>query len=160
VLRRRRLTLAVSGVVLVATAFLFVIIPKGFFPSEDTGQIFAITEAGQDISFEGMREHQLALMKIVNQDTNVVGYMSSIGAGGSTVSGNSGRLFMRLKPRSQRPHVDQIIQNSAANFPPCPASPYLQSPMIRLAHARRVFTSSPCGPTQELYRGPRSRSNW
>jgi HAE1 family hydrophobic/amphiphilic exporter-1 len=131
VLRHRLLTLAVSGVVLVATAALFVIIPKGFFPSEDTGQIFAITEAGQDISFEGMRDHQLAMMKIVNEDTNVLNYMSSIGAGGSTVSGNSGRLFMRLKPRSERPHVDQIIQEFRRKFAAVPGiNAYLQNPPV------------------------------
>ena len=134
VLRHRRMTLAVSGLVLAATVYLFVIIPKGFFPSEDTGQIFAITEAGQDISFEGMRDHQLAMMKIVNEDTNVLNYMSSIGAGGSTVSGNSGRLFMRLKPRSQRPHVDQIIQEFRRKFAAVPGiNAYLQNPpMIRI----------------------------
>src|SRR5438552_11480302 len=109
-LRHRRSTMLVSLVVLAATAVLFVKIPKGFFPSEDTGQIFAITEASQDISFEAMKEHQLALMKIVKEDTNVVDFMSSIGAGGSTVSGNQGRIFMHLKPRSQRPHVDEVIQ--------------------------------------------------
>jgi len=134
VLRHQRMTLAVSGLVLAATVYLFVIIPKGFFPSEDTGQIFAITEAGQDISFEGMRDHQLAMMKIVNEDTNVLNYMSSIGAGGSTVSGNSGRLFMRLKPRSQRPHVDQIIQEFRRKFAAVPGiNAYLQNPpMIRI----------------------------
>jgi HAE1 family hydrophobic/amphiphilic exporter-1 len=131
VLRHRPLTLALSGVVLVATAVLFVIIPKGFFPSEDTGQIFAITEAGQDISFEGMRDHQLAMMKIVNEDTNVLNYMSSIGAGGSTVSGNSGRMFMRLKPRGERPHVDQIIQEFRRKFAAVPGiNAYLQNPPV------------------------------
>src|SRR5437588_8419638 len=120
VLRYRAATMLVSFLVLAATVVLFVRIPKGFFPSEDTGQVFAITEAGQDISFEGMREHQLALMKIVNQDSNVVAYMSSIGAGGSTVSGNSGRIFMRLRPRSERPHVDQVIQSFRRKFAEVP----------------------------------------
>src|SRR5882672_7536175 len=131
VLRHRATTLLVSLVVFAATAVLFVIIPKGFFPSEDTGQIFAITEASQDVSFEGMRDHQLALMKLVNQDTNVINYMSSIGAGGSTVSGNSGRMFMRLRPRSERQHVDQVIQELRKKFAAVPGiSTYLQNPPV------------------------------
>jgi HAE1 family hydrophobic/amphiphilic exporter-1 len=131
VLRHRAWTMLVSAMVLAATVFLFRVIPQGFFPSEDTGQIFGSTEAGQDISFEGMRDHQLALMKIVNADTNVDGYMSSIGAGGPTAAGNSGRLFMRLKPRSQRPHVDEVIQELRRKLAAVPGiSVYLQNPPI------------------------------
>ncbi len=131
VLRHRATTLLVSIAVLLATGVLFVVIPKGLFPSEDTGQIFGSTEAGQDISFEGMRDHQLALMRIVNQDTNIAGYMSSIGAGGPTASGNSGRLFMRLNPRSERPHVDQVIQELRRKLEAVPGiKAYLQNPPI------------------------------
>ena len=84
VMRHRFATMLVSLAIFVATLFLFYVIPKGFFPDEDTGQIFAITEAAQDISFDAMREHQLAAMKIVAADPNVDGFMSSIGAGGSS----------------------------------------------------------------------------
>src|SRR5207245_991937 len=155
-LRHRRTTMLVSAVVLVATVALFVIIPKGFFPSEDTGQIFAITEGGQDISFEGMRDHQLALMKIVDADTNIVGYMSSIGAGGSTVSGNSGRMFMRLRPRSERPHVDQVIQSLRKKFAAVPGiNAFLQNPpMIRIGGmlTKSLYQFTLQGPDlQELY---------
>ena len=80
-MRHRRATLFVSLAIFVATVVLFVVIPKGFFPDEDTGQIFAITEASQDISFDAMREHQLAAMKIVAADPNVDGFMSFIGGG-------------------------------------------------------------------------------
>src|SRR5437588_11689861 len=159
-LRHHRVTFAISLLVLLATAFLFVIIPKGFFPSEDTGQAFAITEAGQDVSFDGMREHQLALMKIVNADTNVVGYMSAIGAGGSTVSLNSGRIFMHLKPRSQRPHVDQILQEFRNKFATVPGiNTYLQNPpLIRVGGmlSKSLYQFTLQGPDlQELYRwGP------
>jgi HAE1 family hydrophobic/amphiphilic exporter-1 len=78
-MRHRRTTLAISLVVLVATGFLFYVIPKGFFPSEDTGQIRGSTEAAQGISFEAMREHQMAVAKIVGADTNIADFMSSIG---------------------------------------------------------------------------------
>jgi HAE1 family hydrophobic/amphiphilic exporter-1 len=156
VLRHRRATMFISALVFLATAVLFVIIPKGFFPSEDTGQIFCITEAGQDVSFEGMRDHQLALMKIVNEDTNIVGYMSSVGAGGSTVSLNSGRMFMRMRPRSQRPHVDQVIQSLRHKFAAVPGiNAFLQNPpLIRIGgmFTKSLYQFTLEGPDlQELY---------
>jgi HAE1 family hydrophobic/amphiphilic exporter-1 len=105
VLQHRPATMIVSLAVFVATVVLFVVIPKGFFPDEDTGQISGITEAVQGISFDAMKEHQLAAAKIIAADTNVDGFMSAIG------NANSGRFFMRLKPRSERKlNVSQIIQ--------------------------------------------------
>jgi HAE1 family hydrophobic/amphiphilic exporter-1 len=156
VLRHRLFTVGVSFLVLIATAVLFVIIPKGFFPSEDTGQLFCITEAGQDVSFEGMKRHQLELMKIVNQDTNIAGYMSAIGAGGSTVSLNSGRMFMRLAPRSKRPHVDQMIQQLRKQFAAVPGiNVFLQNPpLIRIGGflSKSLYQFTLQGPDlQELY---------
>jgi hydrophobic/amphiphilic exporter-1 (mainly G- bacteria), HAE1 family len=84
-------------------------LPKGFIPNEDTGQIFAFTEAAQDISFDGMREKQQAVAAILRKDPYVEQFMSSIGAGGVNIVPNTGRIFMRLKPRSQRPPVEQVI---------------------------------------------------
>jgi len=111
VLRHRLATMIVTGITLIVTICLFVVIPKGFLPSEDTGQIFAFTEAQQGISFDAMVEHQKALASIVREEPNVESFMSSVGAGGSSVAGNSGRIFMRLKPRSERRlSADEIIQ--------------------------------------------------
>jgi HAE1 family hydrophobic/amphiphilic exporter-1 len=111
VLKHRRETLGVTVVLFVATIFLFYIMPKGFLPTEDTGQIFAITEAQQGISFADMKKHQLEIADIIAKDPNVEAFMSSIGAGGPNAAANSGRIFMRLKPRSQRKlSADQIIQ--------------------------------------------------
>ena len=112
VMRHRFITLMVSFAVLIATLVLAHMIPTGFFPSEDTGQIRASTEAAQDVSFESMREHQVAAAKIIGTDTNVDGFMSAIGVSGSGGgTGNNGRMFIRLKPRSQRKlSADQIIQ--------------------------------------------------
>jgi HAE1 family hydrophobic/amphiphilic exporter-1 len=111
VLRHRPMTMIVSGVILAATVFLFKIMPTGFLPSEDTGALFITTEAAQGISFDSMKDHQQALAAIVLKDENVEGFMSSMGAGGSSISGNQGRIFMKLKPRSERKlHVDQVIQ--------------------------------------------------
>ncbi|MBI3849887.1 MAG: efflux RND transporter permease subunit [Verrucomicrobia bacterium] len=135
VMRHRRATLFVSAVVLVATAYLFVVIPKGFFPNEDTGQIFGITEGSQGISFESMRDHQLAIARIVGANTNVANYTSSIGAGGPTVSANSGRIFLRLKPRSERHQsADQIIQELRPKLASVPGiQVFLQNPpLIRI----------------------------
>jgi len=111
VLLHRRMTMIVSGVILAATVVLFKIMPTGFLPSEDTGALFITTEAAQGISFDSMMKHQQALAAIVLKDPNVEGFMSAMGSGGSSVSGNQGRIFMKLKPRSERKlHVDQLIQ--------------------------------------------------
>ncbi len=111
VLKHRFVTLMISLLLLPVTFALFYIIPKGFLPTEDTGQIFAITEAQQGISFADMRKHQLELADIIAQDQNVEAFMSSIGAGGPNAAANSGRIFMRLKPRSERAlSSDEIIQ--------------------------------------------------
>jgi HAE1 family hydrophobic/amphiphilic exporter-1 len=132
VMRHRFTTLMLSFVVFIATLFLFFVIPKGFFPNEDTGQIFAITEASQDISFDAMRQHQLAAMKIVAADPNVDGFMSAIGAGGASSTLNNGRMFMRLKPRSERKlSADQIIQELRPQLAQVPGiNVYLQNPPL------------------------------
>jgi HAE1 family hydrophobic/amphiphilic exporter-1 len=111
VMRHRFMTLMVSLLILVVTLFLFKVIPKGFFPDEDTGQIFAITEAAQDISFDAMKTHQEAAAKIVGVDTNVAAFGSFIGAGGSSSTMNQGRMFMRLKDFPERKlSANEIIQ--------------------------------------------------
>jgi HAE1 family hydrophobic/amphiphilic exporter-1 len=111
VLRHRRATMVITGFTLVATIYLFGAIPKGFLPSEDTGSIFAFTEAQQGISFDSMVEHQQKLAAIVSKDPNVDSFMSAIGASGISVASNSGRMFIRLKPRSERRlSADEIIQ--------------------------------------------------
>ncbi len=91
------------------TAWLFVTIPKGFIPNEDTGQIFAFTEAAQDISFDAMMEKQVAVADIVRKSPHVEQFFSAIGAGGSNIVPNTGRLFMRLKPHAERPPAQQVI---------------------------------------------------
>ena len=135
VMRHRRTTLAISLVVLLATLWLFAVIPKGFFPNQDTDQAFASTEAAQGISFEALREHQLALAKIVGEDTNVAVFVSSIGASGPTATPNAGRIFMRLKPRAERQlTADQVIDELRAKFATVPGiNAFVQNPpMIRM----------------------------
>jgi HAE1 family hydrophobic/amphiphilic exporter-1 len=129
-LSRRRTTIAVSAVVLVATVFLFIKIPKGFLPSEDNSQVFGFTEGAQGISFQAMGEHQMAVAKVVQKDPNVEAFMSSYGSRGATSAGNSGVVFMHLKPRKERKlSVDGVIQQLRPKLAQIPGiKVYLQNP--------------------------------
>jgi HAE1 family hydrophobic/amphiphilic exporter-1 len=109
-MRYKPIVLVVFVLMIVASGIVFYLMPKGFLPSEDTGQIFGMTEAAQGISFDDMVRHQQAVAKIVSQNPNVEGFMSSVGAGGPNASGNGGRMFIVLKPKKQRAmKVDDII---------------------------------------------------
>jgi HAE1 family hydrophobic/amphiphilic exporter-1 len=119
-LRHRPFTMGLLVATFVLTAYLFVVIPKGFIPNEDNGTVFAFTEAAQDISFEGMMAHQRAVADIVRKQPYVEGFISFIGASGSSSSMNNGRIFMRLKPRSERPPVDQVIADLRAKVAEVP----------------------------------------
>ena len=107
-LKFHRTTMILSGVMLFVTVGLFVAVPKGFIPSEDTGQIAAITQAAQDSSFDALVRHQQEVVSLIRQNPNVEAVNSNIGAGasasgaGAAVPGNTGSLFIKLKPRSQR----------------------------------------------------------
>ena len=111
VMRHRWVMMAVLALTFVLTVYLGMKMPWSMFPNEDTDRIFAMSEGSQDISFEAMREHQLEAAKIIQADPNVLNFYSSIGMGGSTLTGNAGRMSIRLKPRSERKlSSDQIIQ--------------------------------------------------
>jgi HAE1 family hydrophobic/amphiphilic exporter-1 len=109
-LRHKQAVLCGSLLLVVATAGLFVIVPKGFMPVEDTGGIFMMTECAQNVSFEEMEQHQKAIVGVLQNCPYVNCTMSSIGASGPNATGNSGRVFMPLVPRSQRPPADVIVQ--------------------------------------------------
>jgi multidrug efflux pump subunit AcrB len=109
-LRHHRVTFAVFIATVAATAYLFVAIPKGFFPQQDTGLIIGTSEAGQDISFAEMVRRQRALGEIVGKDPAVATVGMTVGAGGAQTQ-NNGRLFITLKPRDQRDaSADEIIR--------------------------------------------------
>ncbi|MDB6155119.1 MAG: acriflavin resistance protein [Chthoniobacteraceae bacterium] len=108
-MRHRFIVLLISLASVAVTAWFFILLPKGFIPNEDTGQIFAFTEAAQGVSFEKMSELQQQAAAIVLKNPHIEGFMSSIGAGGPNATGNTGRLFMNLKPRHERPSADAII---------------------------------------------------
>jgi hydrophobe/amphiphile efflux-1 (HAE1) family protein len=101
-LRFRFLTLMAMFATIVLTGYLYYVIPKGFFPLQDTGMLFAISEASQDISFPAMAARQQALMKIVMQDPAVESVSDFMGPGGSTPTLNQGRGFVVLKPLEER----------------------------------------------------------
>ncbi len=96
---------------LVITILLVSVIPKGFLPNEDTGMVFAFTEGAQDASFVSMVEHQKQVAAIVLEHPDVDTVFSATGIGGLTVVANQGRMFITLKPRSERTYsASEIIQ--------------------------------------------------
>ena len=110
-LEHRPAVMVLSGLLLVATAVLFVVVPKGFIPSEDTGQIIGFTEAAQNISYDSMVEHQQQVAAIIRTHPEIETFMSSVSSGGIGDTQNMGRLGIMLKPRSQRKlSADEIIQ--------------------------------------------------
>jgi HAE1 family hydrophobic/amphiphilic exporter-1 len=110
VLRHRRATILFSFALLAVTIYLFIVIPKGFLPNEDTGAIFGFTEAAQGISFDDMARHQQEVSRVVRAEPGVRSAMSSIGPSGPNVASNSGRIFFMLKPREERKSAEEIIQ--------------------------------------------------
>ena len=99
VLKHRFATLMASLAIAAATVYLFIGIPKGFLPSQDSDLIFGATQAAQGISFESMRQHQLEVLNIIRNDPNVQDASAFAGAGGGRGSGNSGFVFVHLKSR-------------------------------------------------------------
>lgn len=111
-LDHKRLVVLGFFLMCLATVGLMAIVPKGFMPNEDTGQIFGMTQAAEGASFKEMAEHQKKLAAIVGKDPNIFGAMSSIGASGPNSAVNQGRIFMVLKPRAERKMtVEEIIQD-------------------------------------------------
>ncbi|MGA2342553.1 MAG: efflux RND transporter permease subunit, partial [Steroidobacteraceae bacterium] len=102
VLDRQGLTLAVAGITLVLTLLLYVFMPKGFFPVQDTGEIQGISEAAQTISYAAMAERQQALAAAILKDRDVASLSSFIGVDGANSTLNSGRFLINLKPHTER----------------------------------------------------------
>ncbi|GLS45345.1 efflux RND transporter permease subunit [Methylobacterium brachythecii] len=110
-LRHRFLTLLTFFGTVALTGYLFATIPKGFFPQQDTGLIIGISEAAQDVSPKGMKKRQQAILGIIAKDPAVADVAGYIGPGGPTVTENNGRVFITLKPGTERNvTADQVIQ--------------------------------------------------
>ncbi len=161
VLRHRAMTMFASLLVLAATLWMFVKIPKGFIPEQDTDQIYAVTEAAQGTSFYQMVEYQKAIADVFRNHKDVVGLMSTIGgASASTLGGpNYGEIVVHLKPRDERTElVNQIIEDlrpKLAGFPGMRV--YLQNPpTIRIGGqvTKSLYQFSMQSPDKkELYSG-------
>jgi hydrophobic/amphiphilic exporter-1 (mainly G- bacteria), HAE1 family len=121
VLRFKAVTLVVTLATLALSVWLYIIIPKGFFPTEDTGFISASTEGSSDISFQGMVDLQRQVAEIIRSDPAVDYVNSTVGAGGPNPTANIGRMFIALKPRSERKEnstaVIQRLRNTANSVP-------------------------------------------
>jgi multidrug efflux pump len=102
VLRHQFLTLMVAVATLVATIYLYIIVPKGFFPVQDTGVILGISQGAQDVSFKEMSDRQEALARVILQDKAVASLSSFIGVDGTNTTPNSGRIQINLVPLEQR----------------------------------------------------------
>jgi multidrug efflux pump len=112
VLRHQTTTLLITVSTLVATLLLYVYVPKGFFPVQDTGVIMGISEAPENISFAAMSQKQQELAKVILQNANVDSLASFIGVDGTNVTPNSGRIQVNLKPRNQRKETaSEIIRD-------------------------------------------------
>ena len=128
VLRHRFATFVASLLIVAATGYLYVEMPSGFLPSEDSGLIVGFTQAAQGISFEAMKQHQQEVLAIIRQDPNVTDASSFVGAGGLNTGGNSGIFFLHLK---SRPSASQELRARLLDFfhiphgPPDPKYRYL-----------------------------------
>jgi HAE1 family hydrophobic/amphiphilic exporter-1 len=157
VLQYKLITLFVTLLSLAASLYVFDIIPKGFFPNEDTGQILASTEAVQDISFDSMAVHQKDIGTIVDADPAVAHVGSFIGASSFNPAFNNGRLFITLKPRDQRVGIEQVIQRLRREVARVPGvQTYFQAIQNinvggRLARSQYQYTVQD-SDTKELYK--------
>ncbi|HMF02012.1 MAG TPA: efflux RND transporter permease subunit [Terriglobia bacterium] len=155
VLRHQPATMAASLLLLVATIYLYEIIPKGFLPSEDIEQFNATTEAVEGISFDAMVQHQKQVAELVARDPSVAYVMSQLG--GDSRSINQGQLNVRLKPRSQRPQVERVMQSLRPKLAAVPGiSVYMRNdPPIRIGglQSKALFQFTMQSPdTQNLFR--------
>jgi HAE1 family hydrophobic/amphiphilic exporter-1 len=132
VMKHRPVALAFSALTLVLTVLAFQAVPKGFFPSEDTGLIRSSTETAQGTGYEDMVRHQRQVAAVALADPNVDGVSSAVasGYGGTGATVNTGRITVRLKPRSQRKlSADEIIPELSAKLREVPGiAVYLQNP--------------------------------
>ncbi len=155
VLEHRRATMAVFLVIIVATGVLFARAPKGFLPSEDSGQLFAFVEGPQDASFDSMAGLQRQVADIIRQDPNVEALMSFIGTSAFNPSLNMGRITIALKPYGQRKPADDVLRELRPRLAQVVgARTFIQNvPAIRIGQlTKSAYQYVLQGPsTEELY---------
>jgi HAE1 family hydrophobic/amphiphilic exporter-1 len=133
VIRHRALTMLVALGTVVATAYLYRLVPVGFIPNQDTDQLTGSTEFAQDASFETMVRVQQEVAKVIGEDPNIEGYFSRAGGGGAnSTTGNAGNLQLRLTPRANRKLTpEQIIEELRPKLNAIPSvRTYLQNPPL------------------------------
>ena len=132
VMRHRRTAMAFSALILVGTIVLFRVVPKGFIPSEDTGQLYATTETAEGTSYDAMVQHQRAAAAIVQEDPNIDGFMSAVGGGGRISTVNQGRFILHLKDRVERGmSADQVAQSLSSKLAAVPGMRvFIQNPPV------------------------------
>ncbi len=109
VLRHKSIMLIVTLSTIVGTIWLYIVVPKGFFPTEDTGYVIGITEANTDIAFPAMVKLQRQIADLVRKDPAVDYVNSTVGAGGPNTLGNSGRMLVALKPQKERGKLSAVL---------------------------------------------------
>ncbi len=129
VLRHQRATLLVAIGTLVLTVILYIAIPKGFFPVQDTGFIQAVTEAGPTVSFDAMAERQKAVAAKILKDPAVASLSSFIGVDGTNTTLNSGRMLINLKPKNQRDGVEEVMARLAEDAHEVPGITFYLQPV-------------------------------
>ena len=139
VLDRQVATLLVAAAALGLTVVLYLVVPKGFFPVQDTGVIQGISEAQQSVSFAAMAERQQALAKVVLRDPAVESLSSFIGVDGTNVTLNSGRMLINLKPLSVRKiHASDIIRRLQPELAKIPGITLYMQPVQDLTIEDRI----------------------
>ena len=120
VLDRQKLTLIVAVGTIVVTALLYIVIPKGFFPLQDTSVILGVSEATQSISFDAMTRRQEQVADRILQDPAVLSLSSFIGVDGTNAAPNNGKMLINLKPKSEREDINTVmnrLQDTVADIP-------------------------------------------
>jgi hydrophobic/amphiphilic exporter-1 (mainly G- bacteria), HAE1 family len=157
-LRHRLIVMIFSAGVLIATFYLYTVIPKGFIPSEDIGRIMVTTQAAQGTSLDSMTAHQQQAAAILQKDPDVNAFMSSVGGGRGASGTNSGSMMLTLKDKSKREStVDQIIARLRVKLSQIPGlNVFLQNPppiSVGGTSSRSQYQVSIQGPdTTELYK--------
>ena len=157
VLARKAMMLVVTLATLGGTVYLYMIVPKGFFPQEDTGFLIGVTEAATDTSFEAMKVRQKALVDMLKSDPAIDYINSTVGSGGPNPTANYGRLFIALKPQKQRDGAAAVIGRLRQKATQIPGMQAFFQSIQNLSIGGRISKSQyqyvlQSGDTKSLYR--------
>ncbi len=157
VLAGKAIMLLVTLATLGGTVYLYIIVPKGFFPQEDTGFLIGVTEAASDTSFEAMKVRQQALVDILKSDPAIDYINSTVGSGGPNPTANYGRLFIALKPQKARDGAAVVIGRLRQKATQIPGMQAFFQSIQNLSVGGRISKSQyqyvlQSGDTESLYR--------